>query len=172
MFHWLCGQSHKTVSINHNFWRERRAEADRTEALLLTSLTPYARPHRLHGVKPLYERTLTLTFTAGWGYYNQAIFTERVYGTFFFLHWGSWWYNVFRPAVTNEVDWLTLHDWLHGWFIKLHDWFITLIAWAVYSNDRLHGWLFTRTEQLLYYTDCMTTLLRRPSDCIAGYYTD
>ena len=29
MFHSLCeGQSHKTVSTNHNFWRERRTEAD------------------------------------------------------------------------------------------------------------------------------------------------
>ena len=41
MFHYLLGQSHKTVSINHNFWRERRTEADRTEVLLLTSLAPY-----------------------------------------------------------------------------------------------------------------------------------
>ena len=41
MFHSLCGQSHKTVSINHNFWRERRTKADWTEVLLLTSLAPY-----------------------------------------------------------------------------------------------------------------------------------
>ena len=41
MFHWLCGQSHKTVSINHNFFKTRRAEADRTEVLLRTSLAPY-----------------------------------------------------------------------------------------------------------------------------------
>ena len=41
MFHWLCGQSHKTVSINHKFLRERGAEADRTEVLLLTSIAPY-----------------------------------------------------------------------------------------------------------------------------------
>ena len=27
MFHYCEGQSHKTVSTNHNFWRERRAEA-------------------------------------------------------------------------------------------------------------------------------------------------
>ena len=50
MFHQLCGQSHKTVSINHHFWRERRAEADRTAVLLLTNLESYrltARPHRL-----------------------------------------------------------------------------------------------------------------------------
>ena len=40
MFHSLCGQGHKTVSINHHFCRERRAEADRTEVLLLTSLAP------------------------------------------------------------------------------------------------------------------------------------
>ena len=37
----VCGQSHKTVSINDHFWRERRAEADWTEVLLLTSLAPY-----------------------------------------------------------------------------------------------------------------------------------
>ena len=28
MFHNCDGQSHKTVSTDHNFWRERRAEAD------------------------------------------------------------------------------------------------------------------------------------------------
>ena len=28
MFHKCDGQSHKTVSTVHNFWRERRAEAD------------------------------------------------------------------------------------------------------------------------------------------------
>ena len=28
MFHNCEGQSHKTVSIDHSFWRERRAEAD------------------------------------------------------------------------------------------------------------------------------------------------
>ena len=47
MFHSSCGQSQKTVSINHNFLKERRAEADRTEVLLLTSLALTARPHRL-----------------------------------------------------------------------------------------------------------------------------
>ena len=28
MFHNCEGQSHKTVSTDHNFWRERRADAD------------------------------------------------------------------------------------------------------------------------------------------------
>ena len=28
MFHNCDGQSHKTVSTDHTFWRERRAEAD------------------------------------------------------------------------------------------------------------------------------------------------
>ena len=28
MFHYCDGQSHKTVSTDHNVWRERRAEAD------------------------------------------------------------------------------------------------------------------------------------------------
>ena len=41
MFHSLCGPSHETVSINDKIWRKRRAEADRTEVLLLTSLAPY-----------------------------------------------------------------------------------------------------------------------------------
>ena len=40
MFHSLCGQSHKTVSIIHNFWWERTAEADRNEVLLPTSIEP------------------------------------------------------------------------------------------------------------------------------------
>ena len=36
------GQSHKTVSTNHNlFSRERRAKGYQTEVLPLTSLTPY-----------------------------------------------------------------------------------------------------------------------------------
>ena len=53
MFHSLCGQSHKTVSINHFFFfflkrRERRAEATRTKVFLLTSQARLtARPHRL-----------------------------------------------------------------------------------------------------------------------------
>ena len=38
------GQSHKTVSINDSFWRERRAEADRTEILLLTQHVFYLKP--------------------------------------------------------------------------------------------------------------------------------
>ena len=49
MFHWLCGQSHKTVSINHNFWREEKGEPKRIEPrsfrFLAKRLT--ARPHRL-----------------------------------------------------------------------------------------------------------------------------
>ena len=34
----VCWQSHQTVSINHRFRRARRAEADRTEILLLNSV--------------------------------------------------------------------------------------------------------------------------------------
>ena len=41
MFHNCEGQSHKTVSTDHNFSRERRAEADSNRGLSLTSLTPY-----------------------------------------------------------------------------------------------------------------------------------
>ena len=33
MFHNCEGQSHKTVSTDHNFWRERRAEADSNRGL-------------------------------------------------------------------------------------------------------------------------------------------
>ena len=48
MFHNCEGQSHKTVSTDHNFWRERRAEADSNRGLL-TGLTPsrYAKPAHL-----------------------------------------------------------------------------------------------------------------------------
>ena len=38
MFHELCGHSHKTVSINHNSWRARRAEVDWIEVLLLSKV--------------------------------------------------------------------------------------------------------------------------------------
>ena len=31
----------KTVSINHNFWRERRTEEESNEVVLLTGLAPY-----------------------------------------------------------------------------------------------------------------------------------
>ena len=34
------GQSHKTESTNHNVWRERRAEVESNQVLLLTSLMP------------------------------------------------------------------------------------------------------------------------------------
>ena len=54
MFHSLCEQSHETVSINHNFCRQRRAEADRTEVLLLTRLGCCGRCLALEGVWPLF----------------------------------------------------------------------------------------------------------------------
>ena len=43
MFHFDCeGQSHKTVSTDHNFFEEKgEPKRYRTEVLLLTSLTPY-----------------------------------------------------------------------------------------------------------------------------------
>ena len=58
MFHQLCGRSHKTVSINHYFWRERRAEVDQTEAFLLTSIAPYPQAtlsHALHSILLFFE---------------------------------------------------------------------------------------------------------------------
>ena len=45
------GQSHKTVSTNHNLFEEKgEPNRSRAEALLLTSLT--ARPHRLTWTTP------------------------------------------------------------------------------------------------------------------------
>ena len=42
------GQSHKTVSTNHTPFEEKgEPKRNRAEALLLTSLPPYARPNRL-----------------------------------------------------------------------------------------------------------------------------
>ena len=37
----VTGKVANTVSINHNFWRERRGKRNQTEVLLLTSQTPY-----------------------------------------------------------------------------------------------------------------------------------
>jgi len=54
------GQSHKKVSTDHNFWRERRAKRIRTEAHPLTSLT--ARPNRLTEGGSV-EASLTETIT-------------------------------------------------------------------------------------------------------------
>ena len=47
MFHNCEGQSHKTVSTDHNFWRERRAEADSNRgpsAYQPNALPGYAKP--------------------------------------------------------------------------------------------------------------------------------
>ena len=41
MLHKCKGQSHKTVSTDHNFEEKREPNRIRTEVLLLTSLTPY-----------------------------------------------------------------------------------------------------------------------------------
>ena len=42
MFHNCGGQSHKTVSTNHNLFKEKgEAKRNRAEALRFTSLTPY-----------------------------------------------------------------------------------------------------------------------------------
>ena len=42
------GQSHKTVSTNHNLFEEKgEPKRYRTQVLPLTSLTPYPRPNRL-----------------------------------------------------------------------------------------------------------------------------
>ena len=51
MFHEACEQSHETVSINHIFSRERRAEADRNEVLLLTSQAAYVLPYAFGAVR-------------------------------------------------------------------------------------------------------------------------
>ena len=60
MFHNCEGQSHKTVSTDHNFWRERRAEADSNRGHLLTTrpdwLTPILFSSSLHFI------WLTLSF--------------------------------------------------------------------------------------------------------------
>ena len=49
MFHEWCGQSHKTVSINHHFWREEKGEPQRIEprSFCLPAERRTARPHRL-----------------------------------------------------------------------------------------------------------------------------
>ena len=49
MFHQLCGQSHKTVSITHNFRREEKGEPKRNEprSVCLPAKHLTARPHRL-----------------------------------------------------------------------------------------------------------------------------
>ena len=49
MFHWLCGQSHKTVSINHSFSREEKGELRWIEprSFCLPAKRLTARPHQL-----------------------------------------------------------------------------------------------------------------------------
>ena len=45
------GQSHNTVSTNHNLFEEKgEPKRDRAEALLLTSLTPYRQAKPVHNV--------------------------------------------------------------------------------------------------------------------------
>ena len=50
MFYNCEGQSHKIVSTDHNFWRERIAEVDSNWGPLLTSLTPYHQAKLVHTV--------------------------------------------------------------------------------------------------------------------------
>ena len=49
MFHKLRGQSHKTVSTDYNFWRERRAEVDSNQGPSAYQLSAFARPNWLTG---------------------------------------------------------------------------------------------------------------------------
>ena len=66
--HWHCeGQSHKTVSINHNVWRERRAEVDSVEprAARLPGWWLTAKPNWLTKSAYLVECCFTSTETVG-----------------------------------------------------------------------------------------------------------
>ena len=47
------GQSHTTVSINHNFWRERKAEADSNRGPSAYQPAYNARPNRLTYIRSL-----------------------------------------------------------------------------------------------------------------------
>ena len=76
MFHNCEGQSHKTVSTNHNFWRERRAEA-------VSNRSPSAyQPNALPLAKPALA-------TVSW--------------TFIYVHIGPWWHG--WVTVTSVQSW-------------------------------------------------------------------
>ena len=56
------GQSHKTVSANHNLFEEKgEPKRYRTEVLPLTSLTPYRQAKPVHKLSPLFSCCLTST---------------------------------------------------------------------------------------------------------------
>ena len=62
MFHDFEGQSHKTVSADHNFWRERRAEADsnRSHSAYQPNSLPRGQTGSQYGcaqISPWYSRT-------------------------------------------------------------------------------------------------------------------
>ena len=62
IFHNCEGRSHKTVSTGHNFWREKRVEADSNRGP--SAYQPNAVPLGQTGSRPL--RSSTLTFTQPW----------------------------------------------------------------------------------------------------------
>ena len=60
MFHNCEGQSHKTVSIDHNFLRERRAEADSNRGP--SAYQPNALPLRQTGSRGLHPQACTYMY--------------------------------------------------------------------------------------------------------------
>ena len=81
MFHNCEGQSHKTVSTDHNFWRERRAKAD------------------WHRSPSAYQpNTLLLGQTGSLVWLKSVLFLNMI-----IIH-HSWWVSSITTAVRNKLD--------------------------------------------------------------------
>ena len=94
MFHNCEGQSHKTVSTDHNFWSERRAEADSNRGP--SAYEPNALPL---GQTDSQEEKATATSNIQW----LEVGHHRCISLFL----GIWW-TLFRPLIiiiAFEVDW-------------------------------------------------------------------
>ena len=73
MFHNCEGQSHKTVSTDHNFWRERRAEADsnRGPSAYQPNTLPLGQTGSLEDVPLMEFIYLVFTCMPGESYWRQ-----------------------------------------------------------------------------------------------------
>ena len=91
MFHNCEGQSHKTVSTEHNFWRERRAEADsnRSPSAYQPSALPLGQTGSPHPISvEIFFYTAFLSLASAWKFCTNGVQTTPTH-TFKTFNTGS-----------------------------------------------------------------------------------
>ena len=88
MFHNCEGQSHKTVSTDHNFWRERRAEADSNRGP--SAYQPNALPPLGQTGSPPPTPLETIIIHRRQNTQRQTLFWKRWFSVFLFRRGPVW----------------------------------------------------------------------------------